>query len=119
MSSHPLSNYLRMYRRRAGFSQDDVALLLGVKSGAKVCRYEKRRRVPTLQTALAYEVIFRVPVRELFRGAYQKLENEVSKRAERLARQLHKASPSRLTERKANALRAICFRADKNHIPNP
>lgn len=73
MASHSLQNYLRMYRKRAGLSQDEVAFLLGVKSGAKVSRYERRRRVPPLETALAYEAIFRIPVRELFLGTYEQV----------------------------------------------
>lgn len=119
MSSHPLPNYLRMHRKRTGFSQDEVASLLGVRSGAKVCRYERNRRVPTLETALAYEAIFHVPTRELFLGTHQKVEKQVSRRAGRLARNLHSASPSRLTERKAETLRTICFGSRDKSTPNP
>lgn len=103
-----LPNYLRTYRRRAGFSQDDVALLLGGHSGAKVSRLEKFRRQPTLQTALAYEAIFLVPVRELFAGQYQRIEREVRRRAERLARKLSDPLQSRLAARKLEALKIIC-----------
>ena len=39
---HKLENYLRTYRRRAGLSQDEMAFLLGTKSGTKVSRYEHR-----------------------------------------------------------------------------
>ena len=69
MSSHKLENYLRKYRRRAGLTQDELAFLLGCKSGAKVSRYERFARTPNLQTALAYEVVFGAPARELLAGA--------------------------------------------------
>jgi len=68
--AYKLNNYLRTYRKRASLSQDEVAYLLGCRSGAKVSRYERFARQPTLQTALAYEAIFGVPVRELFAGIY-------------------------------------------------
>lgn len=118
MPSHPLPNYLRMHRKRSGFSQDEVAFLLGVKSGAKVCRYERRRRVPPLETALAYEVIFRIPVRKLFLGTYEEVERRVVKRAEHLARRLINTEPSRMTERKAEVLRAIYFGSHEEDSPN-
>jgi DNA-binding XRE family transcriptional regulator len=118
MPSYPLSNYLKMHRRRSGFFQDEVSFLLGAEGGAEVCRHERCRRVPTLETALAYEAIFGVPVRELFAGVYRKAEKEVKRRAGRLARRLHRANPSRLTERKAEALRAICFGSPDCSTPN-
>ena len=70
MPGKPLSNYLRTFRKRSGLSQDDVAFLLGVQSGAEVSRHETFKRVPTLKTALSYEAIFGVPVRELFAGEF-------------------------------------------------
>ncbi len=79
---------------------------MGVKSGAKVCRYERRRRVPPLETALAYEAIFKIPVRELFRGTYAKVEKEVRRRTDRLVLRLTNAPPTRLTTRKLEVLRA-------------
>ena len=78
MAVHKLDNYLRTYRRRAGYSQDEIVCLLGAKSGTKASCYERFRRTPSLETALAYEAIFGVPVRELFAG--------VSARAQRLTR---------------------------------
>ncbi|MBU6401640.1 MAG: hypothetical protein KGS61_15090 [Verrucomicrobia bacterium] len=35
---------MRTYRKRAGFSQDDVAILLGDHSGTAVSRLERFRR---------------------------------------------------------------------------
>ena len=66
-------------------SQDDVAFLLGTQSGAKVSRYEHFVRVPSLETALAFEAIFQKPAHELFGGLYQHVEAEVATRAKALA----------------------------------
>ena len=63
-----LQNYLRTYRKRSGLTQCDVAFLVGCRNGAQVSRYEKRRRLPPLRTALACEAAFGVPVSELFAG---------------------------------------------------
>src|SRR5207249_11765504 len=75
-----LENYLRTYRRRAGLSQDEMAFLLGTKSGTKVSRYERLRREPSLRTAFAYAVIFRAPLRGLFAGAYERTERATGRR---------------------------------------
>ena len=70
---------------RSGFSQDEVAFLLGVSTGAEVSRHEAFRRKPSLNTALRYEAIYGKPVRELFAGDYQKVEAEVKTRAQELS----------------------------------
>jgi len=83
-----LSNYLRTNRKRASLSQEEVAFLLGINGpnkAAKVCRDENFAREPTLQTALAYEAIYGRPVRELFAGEYQRIEQDVAARAKILA----------------------------------
>jgi len=81
MTSSQLPNYLKANRKRLALSQDEVAFLLGSRSGAKVCRHEMFVREPSLETALAYEAIFKRSVSELFGGLYQKVEREVGERA--------------------------------------
>jgi transcriptional regulator with XRE-family HTH domain len=83
-----LSNYLLTHRKRLTLSQEEVAFLLGVKGmdrGIKVSRDENFAREPSLQTALAYEAIYGRPVRELFAGLYEQVEQEVAKRAKLLS----------------------------------
>ena len=75
-----LENYLRAYRRKSGLTQRDVAFLLGCQNGAQVSRYEKRRRLPPLQTALACEAMFGIPVSELFAGLRERVGKEIEKR---------------------------------------
>jgi len=81
MSETRLNNYLRSYRRRQHLTQDEVAFLLGGECGTKISRYERERRLPPLGTALAYEAILGVPIRELFAGRFEKVEREVRRRA--------------------------------------
>ena len=78
MAVHKLENYLRMYRKRSGLTQREVALVLGCRNGVQVSRYEKRRRVPPLAMALACEVAFGVPVSELFAGMREAIGKDVS-----------------------------------------
>ena len=103
MSSPRLPNYLRANRKRLALSQDEVAFLLGAQSGAKVCRYERFVREPTLETALAYQAIFKRSVSELFGGLYQKVEGEVTERAKILAERKDGKS-NRETTRKREAI---------------
>jgi transcriptional regulator with XRE-family HTH domain len=105
--SHKLENYLRTYRKRSGLSQDEVAFLLGCQNGTKVSRYEQFARKPRLETLFGYEMVFGAPARELFAGAYQKVEKRISNRAQLLARKLNRATPNSMATRKLQILKAI------------
>ena len=79
-----LPNYLQSQRKRFSLSQEEVGFLLGIggmNKGEKVCRDENYVREPSLQDALAYEVIYGRPVRELFAGLYEQAEQNVAARA--------------------------------------
>jgi len=80
MATLKLQNYLRMYRKRSGLTQREVAFLLGCENGAQVSRYEKRRRLPPLRTALACETVLGIPIAELFAGMNDAVGKEVRKR---------------------------------------
>src|SRR5512134_3334033 len=100
MSVRKLPNYLRMYRKRAGFSQREAAFLLGCQRAAKMSRYERFSRQPNVETALACEIVFGVPVRELLAGTSQKVEETIYQRAQILASQLSAGKPDRVTRQK-------------------
>ena len=105
--SHKLENYLRTYRKRSGLSQNEVAFLLDCQNGTKVSRYERYTRKPSLETLFAYEVMFGAPARELFAGAYQKVEKKIYNRAQLLTRKLNRATPTPMATRKLQILEAI------------
>lgn len=88
MENAPLNNYLRSHRKRTDLLQREVAFLLGYADGTLVSRHELGANLPDLRTALAYEAIFRAPVRELFLGEFGEVEASVRKRAARLIRQV-------------------------------
>jgi len=80
MAAQKLQNYLRTYRKRSGLAQHEVAFLLGCRNGGLVSRYEKRKRLPPLTTALACEAAFGVPVAELFAGLREAMSQKIRKR---------------------------------------
>jgi transcriptional regulator with XRE-family HTH domain len=119
MSSPRLPNYLRAHRKRLALSQDEVAFLLGTQSGAKVCRYERFVREPSLITAFAYEAIFQTPARELFGGLYQKIAQEVAARAKALSYRPRYRESGRHVGRKRQALLDIAGQGSKKPRTRP
>jgi len=81
MPSLQLPHHLRANRKRLALSQEDVAFLLGSDDGGQVSKYEHFARIPALETALAYEVITKRSLAELFGGMYQDAEQKVADRA--------------------------------------
>ena len=102
-----MNNYLRTARRRAGLSQDEVALLLGKGSGDTVSRHENYTRTPSVPTVFAYEVIFRANSRELFAGAYEQVRRSIIARSKTLITALSCQSGNTRALRKLRYLESI------------
>src|SRR5262249_15371294 len=88
-------------------SQDEVAFLLGTRSGTRVARYERLIRQPVVRTVFALEVVFRAPARHLFAGIYEEVERTTVHRAVLLEKKLAAGRPSPILAHKLSALRAI------------
>lgn len=99
-----LPNYLLSNRKRLTLSQEEVAFLLGTGNGQKVCRHERFSRVPGLETAFAYEAIYKRTASELFSGLYQKVEQEVTARAKILVERMDRSKSTRLKTHKRQIL---------------
>ncbi len=120
MPSLRLSNYLRSNRKRLTLTQEEVAFLLGVKGadrGVKVCRDEQLAREPSLESALAYEVIYQKPVRELFAGMYERIEQEVAAKAKILGYRKDRTSGERAAYRRQVFARLAAQPSEET--PNP
>lgn len=113
-----LENYLRTFRKRAGFTQGEVAFLLGTGTGTKISRHERAGRDPGLRTVLAYQIIFDVGPEQLFAGMYDRVESEVRQRAVRLAEKLEARELSAVTRHKLASLRAIAREKEPDHSIN-
>lgn len=104
MTRKPLLTYLRTYRRRTGLSQEEIAFLLGGFTGATVSRHETATRMPVLQNALMYELVFAVPVKDLYAGIYEAVRAVVLSRAKSLRNSLARQPRTTLRDRKIAAL---------------
>ncbi len=88
-------------------SQAEVAYLLGVGSGAKVCRHERFVRVRELETLLAYEAIYQRTLPELFAGVYEKVTKEIAARAQKLLAEMGQEPTTKRSARKFEALKNL------------
>ena len=70
-------NNLILYRKRMGFTQKRVALLLGHRDTSMISHYESGRALPPLMVALRFELIYRVPVAFLFPALYGELKQQI------------------------------------------
>lgn len=60
-----------------GFSQKQVARLLGQRDASMVSHYEHGRALPPLPVALGLEIIYRTPVAFLFPAMYDDLKGQI------------------------------------------
>ena len=77
MKHLPVENYLKAHRKQSGLSQREIGKLLGYKDSGQISRHERSASVPSLAAALAYELIFRVPVATIFAGMRDTVERRV------------------------------------------
>jgi DNA-binding XRE family transcriptional regulator len=88
MTTYVHQNYVRTQRRSSGLSQRELARILGYSDPWQVSRHERSRSLPTLQTAISYSIVFRVPVAAIFveltRGAEKRIELNLIKLEEEL-----------------------------------
>ena len=78
-------NRLWLYRKKMGYSQKVVAQLLGRKSSARICDYERGKFLPSLETALKLEIILGIPLRELYSNIYRQLQREINHKRRKLS----------------------------------
>jgi transcriptional regulator with XRE-family HTH domain len=111
MASEPIASRLRTLRKKSGLTQKELANVLGFSSELPVAEHERSVTIPSLLTAMAYEVIFRVPISEQFREVFATVETGVEERLAELEQKLEesreKGRGATLTARK---LEFLCVR---------
>lgn len=107
MTIVPLSTYLKMHRKRTGFTHDELAFLLGSMRGTSVSRHEGGQCLPKLLTALMYQAIFGVDVHEIFEGVFAEGQDIVRIRARGMLAYFEKKPRTTRNENKIRVLRAI------------
>ena len=97
-----MENHLRAHRRRCGLSQRDLAELVGYLREWQIWRHERAEALPPLHIALAYEVIFEIPVSKLFRGLNAKVTEEVRRKISVMREELERSTkrPTKAAQRK-------------------
>ena len=115
MNIHNLKNYLRMYRRRTGLSEREVAYLLGCHHSSKESRYEHGVRCPNLQTVFAYETVYGAPPENLFSGIYHEVRKATMRRARALMAKISRDNSNPLNKHKLEALESVVHPAGHSH----
>jgi len=94
----------------------ELAAILGFLSNVPISRHERSQTVPNLLTALGYEVIFRVPLAELFPGMAETVEAGIEKRLAELEIELHQSTAKgRSAAIIARKLEFLCERKEAKH----
>ena len=83
MEENNFPNRLTLYRKRMKFSQKDVAQILKTAPSA-ISHYERGVMRPSLERALALEIVYRVPVAFFYPELYDKLREQLHDRESRL-----------------------------------
>lgn len=104
MPSSHTGNYLRSHRRMSGLSQRELAGIIGYLTRFQIARHEESTTVPAFIIAISYEVVFRVPISEIFPGLYQSVEARIEEQLAHLEQDLQesiaKGRQAALTARK-------------------
>jgi DNA-binding XRE family transcriptional regulator len=75
-------NYIKTHRRRCKLSQRDLGILVGYgpnDHGASVGRHERSNVAPPLLIALAYEIVFDIPVAQIFPGFREAVAQSIAR----------------------------------------
>lgn len=78
-------NRLRKHRRLMGYTQDDVAYLLDLRSSAQISRWEKGQAIPDTVNVIRLAYIYRTFTEELFREYYKQMRYDIEPREKKLA----------------------------------
>ena len=76
----PVKNEIRTYRLRRGFSQRDVAKILGYRNQSPISHWENGSKVPNLENFLKLSAALKVPPELLYRDLLRKVREEVFRR---------------------------------------
>ncbi|MCI0562580.1 MAG: helix-turn-helix domain-containing protein [Nitrososphaera sp.] len=79
-----IPNLLRKYRRISGFSQREVALLLGYKNGNRISRWESGEGLPSALNIFRLSVAYRVLIDSLFIDHIRAVRQEIHERERKL-----------------------------------
>jgi transcriptional regulator with XRE-family HTH domain len=71
------SNILALRRKRLGYEQKQIAVLLGHKNTYQLSRYETGQRIPSFKEAIKLSVLYAIPLRTLFDRYFRQYRQEL------------------------------------------
>ena len=77
-------NYLYRLRRIRGYSQKQLAMLLGLRARKAISEFESGRRLPPTQTAMLLEIVLGTRLSEIYPEWYRELGEQAVHREARL-----------------------------------
>ena len=77
MTKSSVGTYLRFLRRKSGLSQRQLAKILGSVTANQISRHERTATPPNLLIAFGYQVVFQLPVSQIFPGLYHAVETAI------------------------------------------
>lgn len=106
-----MASYLRSHRLKSGMSQSELAEIVGFIAHHQVSLHERFVASPSLLTALSYQVVFGVPVTELFPGLYEPIRIKIEERLANMEKQLGESTAkSQSAQTVARKLEWLCMR---------
>lgn len=113
----PVRPRLRPWRRGFALKQKEIASLLGIKSTTHVSRIENGHRAPSLEIAIALELLTGERICFLFPHKYSDVEQKTIRRAKRLLHGIADAE-SLSASRKRELLSDVLDRVTERNQPN-
>lgn len=71
-------NQLALLRKRNGWRQKQIAVLLNHKTSNQISRFERGAELPTLETALKLQIIFHLPLHLIFDQCFKTCIGEIA-----------------------------------------
>jgi DNA-binding XRE family transcriptional regulator len=108
MTHRVTQNHIRKHRKTTGLTQREISLLLGYRNQWQVSRHERADTIPPLLAALAYQVIFQIPVSIIFAPVHGTVAKTIERNLadfERALTELSTRNPSRTIARKIKWLK--------------
>jgi transcriptional regulator with XRE-family HTH domain len=78
------SSRLRAYRKSTGLSQQELAVLLGLRSQGLISQFESGAKRPGVEALIACARMFDAPLKDIFPELHRGVERDLIARAKRL-----------------------------------
>lgn len=111
MTTSSLASYLRSHRLKSGLTQRELADIIGLIARHQISTHERSTAIPSLLVALSYQVVFRIPVADLFPGLCGSIQDNVEQRLAEFERTLQDSTAKgRRAQLVARKLEWLCER---------